>query len=48
MKVIKYNKLIRDRIPELMENAGKSFVVEEMDDEEYLIKLKEKLIEIRK
>lgn len=45
MKTIKYNKLIRDRIPEIMTDAGKSFVVEEMDDKEYLLKLKEKLIE---
>lgn len=45
MKTIKYDKLIRDRIPEIMTNAGKTFVVKEMNDEEYLLKLKEKLIE---
>lgn len=45
MKIIKFDKLIRDNIPEIMTNAGKSFIVEEMDDKKYLLKLKEKLIE---
>lgn len=45
MKKIKYNKLIRDKIPEIIAKAGKSCVVEEMDNNEYNIKLKEKLIE---
>jgi predicted house-cleaning noncanonical NTP pyrophosphatase (MazG superfamily) len=44
-KIIKYNKLIRDRIPEIIEEAGKEYKIRELNDEEYLAKLKEKLQE---
>ena len=45
MKVIKYDKLIRDNIPTIIENAGKTCVYEVMDDNKYMDKLSEKLQE---
>lgn len=45
MKRIKYNKLIRDNIPEIIAKTSKSFKVQEMNNKEYISKLKEKLIE---
>lgn len=40
-----YNKLIRDNIPEIINKDGKECVVEELNDDDYIVKLKEKLIE---
>ncbi|MBE6852286.1 MAG: phosphoribosyl-ATP pyrophosphohydrolase [Ruminococcus sp.] len=40
-----YNKLIRDRIPEIIEGAGKNCIVEVMDDETYIKYLDSKLSE---
>ena len=34
--MIEYDKLIRDRIPEIIEGAGKKCIVEVMDDNTYL------------
>jgi len=45
MNTIKYNKLIRDNIPDIIKAAGKECDVAILNDEEYIIKLKEKLIE---
>lgn len=49
MKTIVYNKLIRDRIPEIIESDGKECEVTVLSDDEYLkqlnIKLKEELDE---
>lgn len=45
MNSIKYNKLIRDKIPEIIEKDGKQCVVEIMDEQQYLKKLVEKLQE---
>ena len=45
MAEIKYRKLVRDRIPEIIENAGKTCVTEELSDEEYLQMLDMKLNE---
>ena len=45
MSTIKYNKLVRDRIPEIIEASGKRCVCATLSDEEYLAKLDEKLNE---
>lgn len=45
MKTIKYNKLIRDRIPEIIEASGKKAVVEKIQGEELLNLLNKKLFE---
>ena len=50
--IIQYNKLVRDRIPEIIEASGKSCVTEILPDEEYLkmidAKLDEELAEYHK
>lgn len=52
MKTIIYNKLVRDRIPEIIEASGKTCTVEVLSDEEYLkmidAKLDEELAEYHK
>lgn len=40
---MKYNKLVRDKIPTIIEQSGKISITQQLDDEEYLTKLKEKL-----
>ncbi len=40
-----YNKLVRDRIPEIIEKSGNKCVIEQLDDESYLKYLEEKLFE---
>ena len=48
-KEINYNKLIRDKIPQLIEAAGKKYELHKADDKEYLqsllAKVKEELQE---
>jgi predicted house-cleaning noncanonical NTP pyrophosphatase (MazG superfamily) len=44
-KSIKYNKLIRDRIPEIIEAQGKKTIVEVLDSEKYKKYLDVKLVE---
>lgn len=52
MDIIKYNKLVRDRIPEIIEASGKTCKIEILNDEEYLrmidTKLDEELAEYHK
>ena len=43
--IIHYNKLVRDRIPELIESSGKSYTAEILSNEEYLRMLDAKLDE---
>ena len=45
MKRIVYNKLVRDRIPEIIEQSGKRCTTEILDDEAYLWYIDEKLSE---
>ena len=45
MKTIRYQKLVRDKIPELIEKQGKRSVCSVLSDEEYLERLDEKLSE---
>ena len=45
MSGIKYHKLVRDRIPEIVEKSGKQPVYSILSDKEYLAKLDEKLNE---
>ena len=45
MKVITYNKLVRDKIPEIIEQNGKTCKTEILSDEEYLKMVDAKLDE---
>lgn len=45
MKMKSYDKLVRDRIPEIMEGLGKKFVVRTLSDEEFATRLTLKLRE---
>ena len=49
---VQYNKLVRDKIPEIIESAGKSCVTSLLSDEEYIrcidAKLDEELAEYHK
>jgi len=45
MKIIKYNKLVRDRIPEIIESDGKTCKTEVLNDEAYLSMIDAKLDE---
>lgn len=45
MSEIKYNKLVRDRIPEIIEASGKNCVAEILSDEDYLCMIDAKLDE---
>ena len=41
----KYNKLVRDKIPEIINKSGKECKIKVLEDEEYLRELNEKLQE---
>ena len=45
MKTITYNKLVRDRIPEIIESKGNTCVTEVLSDAAYLAMLDAKLTE---
>ena len=45
MKIKKYNKLVRDRIPEIIESDGKTCVIETLSKEKYLWMLDAKMDE---
>lgn len=45
MNTVKYHKLVRDRIPEIIESSGKTCVTEILSDEEYLKMVDEKFNE---
>jgi predicted house-cleaning noncanonical NTP pyrophosphatase (MazG superfamily) len=40
-----YNKLVRDRIPEIIESTGKKFTTRILNNEEYITELKTKSFE---
>ena len=42
---ITYNKLVRDRIPEIIEASGKKYTIKILSDEDYLKMLDQKLDE---
>lgn len=44
-KALEYNKLVRDKIPEIILKSGKRAVCRTLSDEDYLKTLDEKLIE---
>lgn len=43
--MIPYNKLIRDRIPEIIQNDNKTCIVEVLDEPRFIVELNKKLIE---
>ena len=45
MSTIKYNKLVRDRIPEIIEASGKSCICETLSEDRYIEMLDAKLNE---
>lgn len=45
MKTTKYNKLVRDKIPEIIERSGKTAVTETLPDDKYIEMLNQKLLE---
>ena len=45
MKTVKHHKLVRDRIPEIIDSSGKTCITEILSDEEYLRMLDEKFNE---
>jgi predicted house-cleaning noncanonical NTP pyrophosphatase (MazG superfamily) len=40
-----YNKLVRDKIPQIIEQAGKTFTTRILEDDEYLEELRKKAFE---
>lgn len=45
MPTITYNKLVRDKIPQIIEQSGKTCTYEILADEQYMQMLREKLLE---
>ncbi len=42
---ITYEKAVRDKIPEIIENSGKKCIFQKLTDEDYLLELEKKLHE---
>ncbi|MFC4022333.1 phosphoribosyl-ATP pyrophosphohydrolase [Oceanobacillus longus] len=40
-----YNKLVRDRIPQIIENSGKSCKTDTLNHDRYILELKKKVME---
>lgn len=40
-----YNKVVRDNIPSIIEQSGKKYEVHELNDDDFLVGLKTKLLE---
>jgi predicted house-cleaning noncanonical NTP pyrophosphatase (MazG superfamily) len=45
MDTKKYNKVIRDKIPEIIADSGKKYCLKQLDDASFLAELEKKLIE---
>lgn len=45
MKKIVYNKLVRDKIPQIIEKSGQTCITQVLTEDEYIRKLDEKLTE---
>ncbi len=45
MDTKKYNKVVRDKIPEIIAESGKKFNIKHLDDEPFLAELEKKLTE---
>jgi predicted house-cleaning noncanonical NTP pyrophosphatase (MazG superfamily) len=43
--LIKYNKAVRDKIPEIIKESGKNCNVKKLNDSEFLVELEKKLVE---
>jgi predicted house-cleaning noncanonical NTP pyrophosphatase (MazG superfamily) len=45
MDTKKYNKVVRDKIPEIIAESGKKYNLKQLDDESFLAEIEKKLIE---
>ena len=45
MDTKKYNKVVRDKIPEIIEESGKKYNLKQIDDASFLVEIEKKLIE---
>lgn len=43
--MIIYNKLVRDKIPKIIENSGRKTIIKKLSEEEYYLELKKKSFE---
>ena len=45
MDTKKYNKVVRDKIPEIIAKSGKKYNLKQIDDASFLVEIEKKLIE---
>ena len=45
MDTKKYNKVIRDKIPEIIADSGKKYSIKQLDEVSFLAEIEKKLIE---